>query len=189
MKFLPLTLALLAGAAHAQEEASPLPAACDGNEYREFGFWVGDWNVTQGGQPAGTNRIEWIDRGCAISESWTNAAGTFSGHSLNFYDRTTQAWHQVWVDSGGSVLRLKGGLERGPEIGEGAWVNVMVLRGEALDANGQTVHHRITWTPLPTDEVRQHWESSTDGATWTTSFDGLYTRKAKAPSTDQDDDE
>jgi hypothetical protein len=36
---------------------------------------------------------------------------------------------------------------------------------------------RVTWTPNADGSVRQLWEKSADGgATWTTAFDGLYTR-------------
>ena len=38
------------------------------------------------------------------------------------------------------------------------------------------VRHRISWTPNPDGSVRQHWETSTDGAAWTTAFDGRYLR-------------
>ncbi len=33
----------------------------------------------------------------------------------------------------------------------------------------------ITWTPNADGSVRQHWETSEDGKTWKTAFDGLYT--------------
>jgi hypothetical protein len=40
------------------------------------------------------------------------------------------------------------------------------------------VVHRITWTPIASDRVRQFWEfSKNEGRTWTTVFDGTYVRK------------
>jgi hypothetical protein len=37
---------------------------------------------------------------------------------------------------------------------------------------------RLTFTPVDSNTVRQHGESSTDGgATWTTTYDLLYHRK------------
>ena len=113
---------LIAQTAAAEAPATPPapPPSCEGASYEAFDFWVGEWTVTQNGQPAGHNLIGSIDGGCAVSESWTSAAVNFSGHSLNFYDRTTRRWHQVWVDSSGTVLRLEGGLEDGPDLGEGA---------------------------------------------------------------------
>ncbi len=176
MRLCLLPFAFLALSAIAQEPPTPPPAPCAGSEYSDFDFWVGEWNVTANGQPAGHNLIESIDGGCAVSESWTSAAANFSGHSLNFYDRSTQRWHQVWVDSSGTVLRLEGGLEDGPDLGDGARLQVMVLSGVTPGPDGAKVQNRITWTPNPDGSVRQHWETSPDGTTWTTSFDGLYVR-------------
>lgn len=182
MRLLPPLLALLvlpAGVARSQDAPTPPPtppAPCSAIEHGEFDFWIGEWTVTQNGQPAGTNSIRRIDTGCALLESWTSAANNFTGHSLNFFDRGDGAWHQVWVDSGGTVLRLTGGLEDGPEIDEGTRIQVMVLRGTSTGASGQEVHNRITWTPQNDGSVRQHWEASEDGETWTTAFDGRYVR-------------
>jgi hypothetical protein len=37
---------------------------------------------------------------------------------------------------------------------------------------------RITWTPDADGSVRQHWQQSTDdGETWATVFDGTYRRQ------------
>ena len=36
---------------------------------------------------------------------------------------------------------------------------------------------RITWTPNTDGSVRQHWQQSSDnGATWETTFNGIYRR-------------
>lgn len=178
MKTLLVTLTLLASIAQAQEPNPAVPPSpCAAPEYRHFGFWVGHWDVTQNGKPAGTNHIQWIDGGCAMLETWTSAAGNFSGHSLNFYDKTTGHWHQTWVDSSGTVLNLKGGLENGPEIAENAFLQTMVLQGAPPAADGKTAQQRISWTPNPDGTVRQHWEQSPDGKTWSTLFDGLYQRR------------
>jgi hypothetical protein len=174
MKRFLLLAAFVAGAACAQDTTPPAP--CENPEYRAFDFWIGEWNVTQNDQPAGHNRIEAIDGGCAISESWTSASGKFSGHSLNFYDRTTQQWHQVWVDSSGTVLRLTGGLQDSLDDSAVAGGRIMVLQGSIANAKGGVTENRITWTPATDGSVRQHWETSEDGVTWTTAFDGHYVR-------------
>ena len=55
----------------------------------------------------------------------------------------------------------------------------MVLEGTGKGRDGKPVRSRITWTPLEDGRVRQHWQlSRDDGATWTTAFDGLYSRVA-----------
>ena len=143
-----LCLALFASPAIAQDDAPAAPPAspCAGDEYRQFDFWIGHWTVTQNDQPAGSNHIEAIDGGCALAENWTSANAGFTGHSLNSYDRVTGEWHQTWVDSGGTVLKLDGGLENGS----------MVLSGAGMTADGKTITNRITWTPAENGTVRQH---------------------------------
>lgn len=150
-----------------ENTAAPQPQpACGSPEHRQFDFWVGEWSVTQAGKTAGTNRIERILDGCALLESWTGASG-YRGNSLNFYDAARQRWHQTWIDTSGLALALDGELAQGS----------MVLAGTRLDpATQRTVHDRITWTPNPDGTVRQLWETSTDGKTWSTAFDGLYSR-------------
>jgi hypothetical protein len=148
--------------------AKSQPAACAAPEYRQFDFWAGDWNVTQNGKRAGTNRIEKILGGCALLEHWEGAGGS-RGNSLNYYDAVRHVWHQTWIDNQGAPLELEGKLEG----------DNMVLTGNAQDpASGAGVINRLTWTPRPDGTVRQHWETSADGGkTWQTAFDGLYARR------------
>ena len=166
-----LTLPLLAQAQDTPEPAPPPPPPkpCSSDQHRQFDFWVGDWEVTQNGQPAGHNTIAPIHNGCALSESWTAASGTFTGSSLNIYDQATDRWHQTWVDSVGTLLELNGGVENG----------AMVMSGERPDAQGNVLSQRITWTPNEDGSVRQHWEVKPPGGEWSTAFDGLY-RKSTA---------
>lgn len=147
---------------------APPPPACTTPENRQFDFWIGDWNVTSNGQPAGTNSIHPIHGGCALQENWQGAGeGGISGTSYNIYDQARGLWHQTWVDSSGTLLQLDGGLQDG----------VMVLSGKrpARDGSGMVIH-RISWTPGEDGTVRQLWEASKDdGGNWSVLFDGLYT--------------
>ena len=147
---------------------TPPPPGCPAEVRRQFDFWVGNWDVTVAGKPAGVNRIEKILEGCALLENWQGVGG-MSGKSVNFYDPRRERWHQTWVDDRGGSLGLDGAFADGK----------MVLTGTKKDpATGKTTTDRITWTPLPADQVRQVWETSTDdGKSWTVAFDGLYTRK------------
>ena len=54
---------------------------------------------------------------------------------------------------------------------------MLMLSSEMEGKNGPYVN-RISWTPNEDGTVRQHWETRTGDADWTTLFDGLYTRKA-----------
>jgi hypothetical protein len=160
-----LLLLLLAPArVHAQA-----PSACDAPEHRQFDFWIGRWKVTNPkGDIVGTSRIERTLNGCVLQEFWSGSKGG-AGTSLNLWSAADRRWRQVWADDSGTLLELSGGLE----------ARAMVLRGvhPTPGVPGGTTTERITWTPLEGGTVRQHWESSTDGGgTWTTQFDGLYTR-------------
>ena len=160
---------LITGAVNAQEQpvaAAPSAARdCSGADYRAFDFWLGAWNVGSDGHFAGTNDVTVAYGGCALREHWQGADGG-KGTSLNGYDRQSRQWYQLWIDDRGSVVRLTGGLQ-----GES-----MVMTSDAPDADGRS--HRVTWTPLSPDRVRQHWESRpADEPEWRTLFDGIYQRR------------
>ena len=170
--------ALSADAPAAPAAPAPAPTApaappppCSAPEYRQFDFWVGDWDVwTPTGNLAGTNRIEKILGGCVLQENWKGARG-LTGYSYNTYDPGDRKWHQTWVDDQGTLLLLSGEFKDGK----------MILVGEtAARGTAKAALQRITWTPLPDGTVRQYWESSEDGGkSWTVAFDGSYRPKKK----------
>ncbi len=162
-----IALIILSGLASTQRTQTPPP--CQTPEHRQFDFWIGSWNVfNPQGQQVGSSSIETGNGGCSIHESYSNAAGTYTGNSYNIYDQSRGIWHQTWVDNGGLLLMIEGGLQD----------SSMVLEGETTDPQGNSVLNRITWTPMVADTVRQVWESSTDsGSTWTLLFDGRYVRR------------
>ncbi len=150
---------------------------CSSPEYRQFDFWVGEWEVFtntngQPGDPAGSSKIELILNNCALQESYSGQAnGGVTGHSYNTYSAQDGLWHQGYVDAFGTWLHLEGSFENG----------VMDLRRQypSQQNPGATVIERITWTLMDAnpDQVRQHWQWSIDGETWNTIFDGIYKRK------------
>lgn len=156
----------LAASTHAQ---NPAPPSCKSQpEYRQFDFWVGEWNVmTPGGELAGTNSVQLILGDCVLLENWTGARG-MQGKSFNVYNASKGAWQQTWVDSTGNVLELTGKYEDGR----------MRFAGVTQSRDGKKTHHRLTFTKLSADRVRQLWEQSADGGeTWKVVFDGMYLRK------------
>ena len=164
---LAVVLMSVAGGAWAQAGAAEKP--CAAPENAQFDFWVGDWNVASpDGKKQGSNRVVKILGGCVIQENWAGVGGSI-GHSYNLFSKARGVWHQTWVDNGGSLLLLDGGLEEGR----------MVLRGETPARDGKgTVLHEISWTPMDTGQVRQHWRMSRDGGgEWQDAFVGIYTRK------------
>lgn len=141
------------------------------DRFREFDFWVGEWEVhSAGGQLAGTNVIEAAHKGCVLVENWQSATGG-TGGSMNYLDHASGEWVQVWIDSGGGQIDIRGGLTE-----EG-----MLLAGQIhYAANGTTLPFRGLWTPLPDGRVRQLFQQSSDnGETWQTWFEGFYSRTAR----------
>lgn len=150
----------------ARESADALARKpCNTPEFRQFDFWIGDWDVESAAAPGTTsrNRITLVNDGCTLREEYTTPVG-YAGTSRNFYDAARKRWHQTWIDNQGGALYLEGGME-------GA---AMVLRSVGDAQNVQ----RITWTRLDDGRVRQLWETTADGGkTWTIAFDGHYTRR------------
>ena len=137
--------------------------------FKDFDFWVGEWDVTTAnGTVAGSNSIKIAERGCVLTESWTNTSGG-TGMSINYLDMVTGEWVQVWNAEGGSQINIRGGL-----TDEGMR---MVGHLHTVGA-GTTVPFRALFTPLPDGRVRQFFEQSNDeGATWVPWFEGFYARK------------
>jgi hypothetical protein len=148
--------------------AGPKAPPCSSAAYRQFDFWVGEWEVqTPKGTPAGENKVEKILEGCALRESWTSADGSH-GSSLSSYDSPAARWTQTFVDDLGMVLVLDGEFKDGK----------MVLSGRRASARGTGMLNRIVWQKLEGDRLRQRWEQSSDeGRNWTLLFEGIYTRK------------
>jgi len=137
--------------------------------FRDFDFWIGEWDVhLANGTPAGSNIIKEVERGCALTEHWTSANGG-TGMSINYLDKASNEWVQVWNAEGGSQIIVRGGLTD----------DGMALAGYIhYVGNGTTAPFRGLWTPLPDGRVRQYFEQSNDdGKTWVPWFEGFYTRK------------
>lgn len=146
----------------------PPPKACAAAEFRQFDFWLGDWKVTDPkGNLAGTNLVTLEFDGCVLQEHWKGSKGG-TGSSFNVYDGAAKRWHQTWVDNGGTLLSLNGGLVEGR----------MVLEGQRQGPKGEPVVNRISWEKLADGRVRQLWTISSDaGKTWSTAFDGVYAKQ------------
>ena len=160
-----LMMVLLQGTAGAQTAAAP----CSSDEFDEFDFWLGTWDVqTADGTVAGSNRIEKAHNGCAINEFWTGAQGG-TGSSVNFRDGRSGEWVQVWNSDNGIQIDIRGGLTD----------DGMRLSGTIhYVTNGNTFPFRGLWTPLDDGRVRQFFEQSNDGGkTWTPWFEGFYRRQ------------
>lgn len=145
--------------------------------YREFDFWIGDWDVRAVGVPAvgpsARNTITLIDNGCVAMEHWVAPNGA-EGHSFNMFDRSRAMWRQTWVDNSGGEHNYHGGL-RGRD---------MVFEGDTPAPGGQLgrTPTRLTFFHISTDSVRQFSQTSPDsGKTWVTAYDLLYVRRKGSP--------
>jgi len=142
---------------------------CCTEQHAAFDFWVGTWEVTlPNGNIAGFNTIEKQQDGCMLQENWSGANGQYTGTSLNFYNRNTTQWEQLWIDNSGNPLKLKGNRVN----------NQMILSSDPFtQADGELYINRITWTLNEDGTVRQLWEVLKDGTAVNVLFDGLYTKK------------
>lgn len=136
-------------------------------EYRQFDFWVGDWDVFDpAGRQVGTNKVVLLQDGCIVEENWTSASGG-TGQSFNFYNPITKMWHQSYMDSAASNWMMDGEYKDGALRYEGA-----------IYAPNSKVLVKMTFTNLGPDKVRQTAETSSDqGKTWAPVWDGMYIRK------------
>jgi tetratricopeptide (TPR) repeat protein len=154
-----------------KEQAAPCKYHEKHPKYREFDFWVGDWDVFgKGGALSGRSHVELIIGDCVINENWTDMAGGV-GKSYNKYNAPLKRWEQYWVDQYGSTTYYVGNLE-GPN---------MVFLADGQSPAGKPQKLRMTFFPLPGDKVRQFGETSDDdGKTWAVSFDLIYVRQKAA---------
>jgi len=144
--------------------------SCTEPAYRQFDFWIGDWDVFDAGDAKTTVarvRVDSILDGCVLREDYQDTSGK-KGQSFSIYDAARKVWHQNWVTNRGQWLLIDGGL-RG---------NAMVLSGADRTASGKEELIRGVWKP---DEgaVRETAVTSTDGGkTWKPWFD-LWFRRHK----------
>ncbi|HXG66643.1 MAG TPA: hypothetical protein VNO70_16200 [Blastocatellia bacterium] len=137
-------------------------------QYKQFDFWVGEWDVTAQGQKVGASSIQRIVDDCIIYENYSQ--GGYSGKSFNFFDAHLGKWRQTWVDSAGNMSEFIG------EYRDGA----MRYEGESHRQNGSKVLRKMIIYNLGPDRVRHYSEASTDGGkTWKVFYDFIYVRRAQ----------
>jgi hypothetical protein len=157
---------LIAGRSHSADSIStPQPASCSASEYRQFDFWLGDWDAFDvgGNTPVACVRVDSLLEGCVLRENYEGADG-HKGQSLSIYDSSRKVWHQSWVTNRGELLTIEGKFENGE----------MMLSGADLTADGKERRVRGRWKPEGR-EVRETAVTSADaGKTWTPWFDLVF---------------
>lgn len=144
----------------------PQSASCASPEYRQFDFWIGDWDAFDVDKPTvkvAHNRVDSILGGCVLLEDYQSTNGS-TGESFSIYDASTGVWHQTWVTNRGKLLVIEGKFEGGE----------MVLTGADHAADEKERHVRGTWKPA-SGGVRETAVTSTDGGkTWQPWFDLIF---------------
>jgi len=145
--------------------------------YKQFDFWVGDWDVfNPDGKQVGRNRIERIVGGCLLLENWSGGQGG-SGKSINYYDPSVEKWKQHWVDTAGRIITVEGNLEDG----------AMRFHGDLVRADGTKVLYRMSFTPADNGSVHQFIETSQGHEQpWNVWFDGTYVRRGSGSESTKD---
>jgi ketosteroid isomerase-like protein len=148
---------------------------CSGSDYRQFDFWVGDWDVFDVSGEARVAGVH-VDRvldGCALRERYQDNNG-MQGESLSIYDASRGLWHQSWFTNRGRYLSIDGKLDSG----------AMILAGSYKSADGVDTLVRGTWKPAGND-VRETAVTSTDhGKSWKPWFDLMFRPRDRTTSSD-----
>ena len=156
----------IALAKQVQHNATP----CDDSEFRQFDFWLGDWEVTSAadGVRRGSSHISREMNGCVVWENWTSAGTPYFGKSYNTWNPNLKRWEQYWVDSSAGVMFFHGNLK---DSVMDYWTD------DVPQAGGGTLLRHLQFFNLGPDKVRQFSQGSSDGGkTWNTEYDFIYTR-------------
>ena len=139
-----------------------------GEKHHAFDFWIGEWDVSQSGQAAGSNNIQAILGHCAIFEQWESSTDG-KGKSFNYYDPGRDHWRQIWISDSGSFIEFTGEARDGGIFYTAETIN---------PADGAITHHKFEFTQNEDGSVRQFWATSSDAKkTWSTIWDGHYARR------------
>jgi hypothetical protein len=145
------------------------PCSCCTQNHTAFDFWVGEWIVFDtSGNKIGENKIERIENNCIINEHWIGDKGS-TGSSYNYFDLEDSTWNQVWIDSQGGNLILKGLPSK----------NKMTLRSKfQKDPEGKSYCNRVSWTLNTDGSVTQRWDIADEkDALMSVVFIGIYRKK------------
>jgi len=158
-------------------------SACAAAEFRQFDFWIGDWDLVlrarkspdseEWDEARAENHVRASLGGCVIEEHFrAEGPGTpWAGHSVSTYVPGLGAWRQTWVDDQGGYLAFQGRFENGS----------MILLGEPREKAGKTFQMRMVFSEITPQSLLWTWERGTPGGTeWRAVMTIRYTRKPTA---------
>ena len=148
------------------ETSKPLP--CSAPAYREFDFWLGEWDVFEEGGSTREARatVARVQNGCGLREQYEGTDGS-SGESLSMYDPATAEWQQTWLSSHGQIVVIHGTLQ-----GE-----AMILSGTDHGSGARRLVRGV-WKPESMGVRETAERSSDDGKTWTPWFDLSFRKRS-----------
>ena len=153
----------------ADDEADEtVTAACAAPEFRQFDFWVGEWDLTWGDSGRGENIVTIELDSCVIVENFTTlGVPLFVGRSVSTYSVPKARWHQTWVDNSGGYLDFAGGV-----VGDSMIMSRTAVRGDSV------FHQRMVWYNITPNSLDWNWERSMDdGSSWETLWNIHYVRR------------
>src|SRR5580698_9385180 len=130
---------ILIGLSTVAANAAPArpPAGCNIPEYRQFDFWLGDWDTFDPGDSTTSvarAHIDPIAAGCALHELYEQTDGLI-GDSILSFDPVRKLWQQTWVTNYGSLLVIAGRFKDG----------ALSMEGTMNLHNGTSLLQRIIW--------------------------------------------
>src|SRR5580704_13685592 len=98
-------------------EQTTAPASCDTPAHHQLDFWLGDWQVFDGGtnQLVAISHVEKHSEGCIVEEKLSFLTDMYrrpevkvrlSGVSMSRFDG--EAWLQMWADNQWGAIFLRG---------------------------------------------------------------------------------
>ena len=168
------SLTILAAVAAGQSVSAATPP-CSAPEFRQFDFWVGDWDLTwPGSKPQeilrGRNTISRKLSDCVIEEQFDGSKDAqLRGLSVSVYSPRMKKWRQTWVDDQGAYMDFIGELDG----------SQMILSRHAQNPKGEDITQRMVFKNIAADSFDWSWEQSNDaGKTWTVLWPVHYVRRA-----------
>jgi ketosteroid isomerase-like protein len=148
--------------------AASKPLPCSAPAYRQFDFWVGEWDVFEEGGTKAEARatITSIQNGCGLREQYEGATGS-GGESLSMYNPSPAEWQQTWISSRGQVVFIHGTLQG----------DAMTLSGTDDSGGGHRLVRGV-WKPEGAGVRETAERSSDDGKTWTPWFDLSFRKRS-----------
>jgi hypothetical protein len=166
-----VSILLLSHTARSSDESPPsekLPrfVPCADPAYRQFDFWIGNWDVFDAERPTvvlAHARVDLILNGCVLHEVYEGIDG-HKGESFSIYDATRKTWHQSWVNDRGYLLTIEGRFQGGS----------MILQGVDHLPNGNPRQVRGEWRAAGRGAREAAARSTDGGVSWSPWFDIIF---------------